>query len=95
MLSLLKPSDVARSLGVSRAWVYDAAKCGRIPSVRIGGEDGPLRFVPADLERWIEQARAGWTPSAGMRRSAIALPEKSRPHAGRGRSAPAAQQSLL
>ena len=50
MASLLKPSDVARQLGVSRAWVYDAAKRGRIPSIRIGGEKGPLRFVPEDLE---------------------------------------------
>ncbi|MBV9418107.1 MAG: helix-turn-helix domain-containing protein [Solirubrobacterales bacterium] len=42
----LKPNDVARQLAVSRAWVYEAARTGRIPSVRIGGPDGPLRFVP-------------------------------------------------
>jgi len=62
MHSLLKPTDVARQLGVSRAWVYDAAKRGRIPSIRIGGEQGPLRFVPEDLELWIDDARAAWTP---------------------------------
>jgi excisionase family DNA binding protein len=61
-LPLLKPSKVAAQLGVSRSWLYDAAKTGRIPSIRIGGEEGPLRFVPEDIERWIDDARARWTP---------------------------------
>jgi excisionase family DNA binding protein len=59
---LLRPSDVARQLGVSRTWLYDAAKDGRIPSVRLGGEEGPLRFVPADLRAWIDASRASWRP---------------------------------
>ncbi len=54
----MRPTDVARHLGVSRSWLYDAAKAGRIPSIRIGGEAGPLRFVPEDIERWIEDARS-------------------------------------
>ncbi len=57
MTTLLRPSDLARLLAVSRAWVYEAAKAGRIPSVRIGGADGPLRFVPEDVERWLDEAR--------------------------------------
>jgi len=64
MPSLLKPSDIASQLGVSRAWVYDAAKRGRIPSIRIGGEDGPLRFVQEDIEFWIDDARAAWAPGS-------------------------------
>jgi excisionase family DNA binding protein len=60
--SLLKPTDLARRLGVSRSWLYDAAKAGRIPSVRIGGEEGPLRFVPEDIDRWLDDARAAWSP---------------------------------
>ena len=62
MRGLMKPTEVARELGVSRSWLYDAAKSGRIPSIRIGGEDGPLRFVPDDVERWIDDARAAWRP---------------------------------
>ena len=58
----MKPSDVARRLGVSRSWLYDAAKAGRIPSIRIGGEDGPLRFVPEDIDIWIDDARRSWIP---------------------------------
>jgi predicted DNA-binding transcriptional regulator AlpA len=54
---LLKPSELARCLGVSRSWLYDAAKTGRVPSIRIGGPDGPLRFIPQDIDRWIDQAR--------------------------------------
>jgi excisionase family DNA binding protein len=67
---LLKPSDLARRLGVSRSWLYDAAKNGRIPSIRIGGEDGPLRFVSEDIDRWIDEARAAWSagkPAVGTR----------------------------
>jgi len=99
MLSLLRPTEVAHRLGVSRAWVYDAAKRGRIPSIRIGGEEGPLRFVPEDLELWIDDARAAWTPGrpvvvarqlpitsgAGRRRSRPRRPQA--PHSG--------QQQLL
>src|SRR3954451_5523696 len=59
---LLKPTDVARRLGVSRSWVYDAAASGRIPCVRLGGPDGPLRFVSEDVEKWLEQARRNWLP---------------------------------
>jgi excisionase family DNA binding protein len=59
---LLKPGEVARRLGVSRTWLYAAAKDGRIPSVRIGGPDGPLRFVPGDLDTWLNEARAAWRP---------------------------------
>lgn len=64
---LLKPSAVAAELGVSRTWLYDAAKAGRIPSIRIGGDDGPLRFVPEDIDRWIDEARAEWTPGRSSR----------------------------
>ena len=57
MDDLLRPIDVARMLGVSRTWLYDAAKTDRIPSVRIGGPGGPVRFVRADLEAWLADAR--------------------------------------
>ncbi|MGA9315423.1 MAG: helix-turn-helix domain-containing protein [Solirubrobacteraceae bacterium] len=60
----MKPTDVAYRLGVSRSWLYDAAKTGRIPSIRIGGEDGPLRFVSEDIDRWIDDARNAWRPGS-------------------------------
>ena len=73
---LLRLNAVARRLGVSRTWLYAAAKDGRIPSVRIGGPDGPLRFVPEDLEAWLDEARAAWRPgdtsAATLRRLAEA-----------------------
>lgn len=66
-------------LGVSRSWLYQAAKDGRIPSVRLGGPDGPLRFHAADIDAWLDRAREGWQPNdtaattlrraAGSRRS--------------------------
>lgn len=60
--ALLKPSQVAALLAVSRTWVYDAAKAGRIPAVRVGGPDGPLRFVSEEIERWLADARVAWVP---------------------------------
>lgn len=69
MQDLVKPTEVSRQLGVSRSWLYDAAKTGRIPAIRIGGEDGPLRFVPEDIERWIDDARIAWKPG----RSTLAI----------------------
>lgn len=66
-LVLIKPTALAAQLGVSRTWIYDAARNGRNPSVRIGGPDGPLRFVPEDIEAWIDAARAAWSPGGPVR----------------------------
>ena len=63
MDDLMRPADVARKLGVSRTWLYDAARQGRIPSVRIGGPEGPVRFVERDLDEWLNAARAMWRPA--------------------------------
>lgn len=99
-MDLLKANDVAQRLAVSRAWVYEAARTGRIPSVRIGGEDGPLRFVPDDIDRWLADARAVWTPAAPTRMYAGEENEDRRPRTQprpRPRSRPKVvdQQSLL
>ena len=62
---------------------------GRIPSIRIGGEDGPLRFVPADLEQWIDDARAASIPRRAARSTssaALDLVDIVGPPAGRSRS---------
>ena len=56
-LFLLKPSDVVQILGVSRSWLYDAAKSGRIPCVRLGGHDGPVRFRADEIAAWVEASR--------------------------------------
>jgi excisionase family DNA binding protein len=98
MLNLLRPTEVADRLGVSRAWVYDAAKRGRIPSIRIGGEEGPLRFVPEDLELWIDDARAAWTPGrpAVVTRSPASLDRRARDKRRRRRPAvPSGQRSFF
>jgi excisionase family DNA binding protein len=63
LTELLTPSEVAARLRVSRTWLYEAARTGRIPSIRLGGGEGPLRFVAEDIDDWIAEARARWTPS--------------------------------
>jgi excisionase family DNA binding protein len=57
---LLTPVQVRDVLGVSRSWVYRAASDGRLPSIRLGGPTGPIRFVEADLIAHLERARAKW-----------------------------------
>jgi excisionase family DNA binding protein len=59
---LLTPAEVRRLLSVSRTWVYAAASDGRLPSIRLGGPDGPLRFDKADLDAWLAEQRAAWSP---------------------------------
>jgi excisionase family DNA binding protein len=59
---LLTSREVAALLAVSRSWVYEAAKAGRIPSIRIGDRDGPLRFAQEDIEDWLGHARSAWEP---------------------------------
>jgi excisionase family DNA binding protein len=61
-LELLTPAEAMRLLRVSRSWLYDAAKDGRIPAIRLGGAGGPVRFVKADLLAHIDAARASWMP---------------------------------
>jgi len=98
MQKLLKPTEVADRLSVSRAWVYEAAKVGRIPAIRIGGDEGPLRFVAQDIEAWLADARSRWMP--GSRTVATREPDMvSHIGAARGsrhaRGPRAGQQSLL
>jgi len=67
---LLTATEAMQLLRVSRTWLYEAASDGRIPSIRLGGAGGPVRFVRSDLLAQIEQARRSWTPAAS---SAAAL----------------------
>ena len=50
--NLLKSSEVAEILHVSRSLVYSLLKCGDIPTVRIGRM---IRVRPGDLERYIHE----------------------------------------
>jgi len=67
---------------VSRAWVYEAARTGKIPSVRLGDEDGPLRFVAADIEQCLPNARLRGCRGSGPR---------NRHRAGQARVRPACE----
>jgi excisionase family DNA binding protein len=42
--------DVARFLRVSRSWVYQQAKAGQLPGVKVGGL---LRFEPEVIKRLV------------------------------------------
>jgi excisionase family DNA binding protein len=82
---LLKPTDVAHRLGVSRSWIYEAAKAGRIPCIRLGGPDGPVRFLPGDVDAWLEQARRAWLPGE---RPAVSAARATRSLRGTGAQLP-------
>ena len=63
---LLKPSEVAARLRVSRSWIYEAAKAGLIPHIRLPSGvptgKGAVAIRPRGLDAWITEARANWTP---------------------------------
>ena len=59
---LLKPEEVRQLLNVSRSWLYDAAKAGRVPCIRLGGPGGPLRFERSAIEEWLANSGNAATP---------------------------------
>jgi excisionase family DNA binding protein len=55
MNGLLKPADVQALLNVSRRLIYQMAADGRLPAVRVGGPDGPLRFKADVIESLVDE----------------------------------------
>lgn len=55
MNPLLTPNDVCELLGLSRAFVYKAAKKGSLPCVRFGRA---VRFDPADVSAYFARHRS-------------------------------------
>jgi len=51
---LLKASDIAQILNISRALAYRLMQNGDIPVVRV---NHAVRVLPADLEQYIQQCR--------------------------------------
>jgi excisionase family DNA binding protein len=54
---LLTVSEVRALLKTSRSWVYDAVRLRRLPHVRLGGPDGPIRFLASDIAAHIRGGR--------------------------------------
>ena len=63
---LVTAAQVAKRFSVSQAWVYQAVADGRLPCRRLGRDDGPVRFVSAEIDAWLDEQRRGWSP--GRRR---------------------------
>jgi len=66
---LLTASQLARRFSVSRNWVYQAVEDGRLPYRRLG-PGGPIRFVSAEIDGWLDVQRRGWTPGRSHRGAA-------------------------
>ena len=95
-LELLTPGEAMALLRVSRSWLCAAANDGRLPSIRLGGPDGPLCFVKGDLVAQTERARAAWRP--GRQRGADVAARRaarrgSSPRAPRRPARPAARST--
>lgn len=48
---LLRPDQVAALLSVKTSWVYDAARTGKLPCIRVGRH---IRFTRPMLEEWLQ-----------------------------------------
>lgn len=58
-VKLWDKTEAAKYLGVSPVWILRAARKGLIPSVRVGKR---FKFVPAALQRWVEENSSGGDP---------------------------------
>lgn len=69
---LLGPQEVADFLGVKVRWVYEEAKAGRLPHVRLGRY---VRFRQESIDAWLEasERRASIRPSINRPDSVSAL----------------------
>ena len=56
---LLVAEDVAHTLNMTRQHVYVLAASGQLPSIKLGGGRGAVRFDPKDLALYIEAHRRG------------------------------------
>ena len=54
---LLLAEDVAHTLNLTRQHVYVLAASGQLPSIKLGGGRGSVRFDPKDVEAFIEAHR--------------------------------------
>jgi excisionase family DNA binding protein len=52
---LLTPPAAAALLCVRTSWIYDAARRGHVPYLRVGKH---VRFLRSDLEQWVAGQRA-------------------------------------
>ena len=59
---LLDAAAAARLLSVRPSWIYDAARAGRLPHLKIGRH---IRFLRSDLESWVLTRRVGASVSPG------------------------------
>jgi excisionase family DNA binding protein len=51
--------DVAHTLNLTRQHVYGLAASGQLPSIKLGGGRGSVRFDPKDVEQFIREHRRG------------------------------------
>lgn len=51
---LLKASEVAEALGISRSKAYRLISQGELPHVKVGGQ---VRVPAEDLRRWLDDMR--------------------------------------
>jgi hypothetical protein len=58
---LLTASEVAERMGFSADWVLDRFEAGDVPGYRFGRKGGPVRFLWADWEGFLQRCRVGPT----------------------------------
>lgn len=51
---LLTANAAAALLSVRTSWIYDAARRGELPCIRVGKH---VRFLRSDLEEWVAAQR--------------------------------------
>jgi excisionase family DNA binding protein len=60
---LLTARELGALLNLSTATVLDWHERGELPSFRLGGKGGPVRFRESEVLAWLEECRYGPAPS--------------------------------
>jgi excisionase family DNA binding protein len=62
--ALLTADEVAERLRVTKCWIYNEVRAGRLPHVRLGRY---VRFRAGAIDAWIEQIERGGFNGASRR----------------------------
>lgn len=71
MADLLTTHDVQELLHVDRTTIYRMIESGQLPALRVGKQ---WRFARAEIEQWLEKARAAGRPAAEPQKTAPEAP---------------------
>jgi len=51
---LLTPADLVNWFQLSLSWVYEKSRARELPGTQLGGENGPWRYDPIEVQEYLD-----------------------------------------